>query len=391
MISPLQVDKDNDNDKNLPEAFRALDLQQYGLTDHDYQLVYEAVTTLDENQPLSIAEFGKTIAGHTSQQTEAILNVVQNKQLDESGEQLTQVVKLAKQLNTQHLLNAPQKRGMLGRLIDKFKDVKDNVQQQFATTKQQIDHLITEVEHTQNGLKQRVQMLDEMYEAVQQEYHDLGVHIAAGLLKLQHIQNKIAHLTPQAAQHQQQAQQIFELNQVANNLEKRVHDLTVLQQSALQTFPTIRMIQSNNLALIDKFYAVKNITIPAWKNQISLALSLNEQKNSVELANSIDNATNDLLRRNAELLHQNSVNTARANQRAVIDIDTLNHVQATLFKTVNDVLDIQKQGMNQRQQATLQLKTLQQQLNQLVIDTAQPALNASNGKSPLTLTKSNQS
>ena len=381
LFNPLQ-------DKNLPEAFQALDLKQYGLTESDYQHVLETVATLDENQPLSIAEFGKTIAGHTSEQTEAILNVVQNKQLDASGEQLTQVVKLAKQINTQSLINAPQKRGIVGRLVHKFKDVKDNMQQQFATTKQQIDSLLNEVEQTQNGLKQRVHMLDEMYEAVQHEYHDLGVHIAAGLLKLQQIQAKITQLTSQAADHQQQAQQIFELNQVANNLEKRVHDLTILQQSALQTFPTIRMIQSNNLALIDKFYAVKNITIPAWKNQISLALSLNEQKNSVELAHSIDNATNDLLRRNAELLHQNSVNTARANQRAVIDIDTLNHVQNTLFKTVNDVLDIQKQGMSQRQQATLQLKTLQQQLNQLVVNTAQSSLSVSNANPTVKLNKS---
>ncbi|NEU35014.1 toxic anion resistance protein, partial [bacterium LRH843] len=87
--------------------------------------------------------------------------------------------------------------------------------------------------------------------------------------------------------------------------------------------PMIRIIQSNNLMLVDKFYAIKNITLPAWKNQISLAISLNEQKNSVQLANTIDDATNDLLKRNADLLHQNSVDTAKANQRSVIDIETL--------------------------------------------------------------------
>lgn len=120
--------------------------------------------------------------------------------------------------------------------------------------------------------------------------------------------------------------------------------------------------------LVDKFYAIKNITLPAWKNQISLALSLNEQKNSVELANTIDDATNELLRRNAELLHDNSVKTAKANQRAVIDVETLEHVQNTLIKTVNDVIQIQKEGMQQRVQATEKLKSLQSNLNQLVIE-----------------------
>ena len=130
----------------------------------------------------------------------------------------------------------------------------------------------------------------------------------------------------------------------------------------------IRIIQSNNLMLVDKFYAIKNITIPAWKNQISLAISLNEQKNSVQLANNIDDATNEILRRNADLLHQNSVDTARANQRSVIDIETLEHVQNTLINTVNDVIQIQKEGMQKRFEATERLKTLQNNLNQLIIE-----------------------
>jgi uncharacterized protein YaaN involved in tellurite resistance len=115
--------------------------------------------------------------------------------------------------------------------------------------------------------------------------------------------------------------------------------------------------------LVEKFYAIKNITLPAWKNQISLAISLHEQKNSVQLANSIDDATNDLLRRNADLLHQNSVDTARANQRSVIDVETLEHVQQTLIKSVNDVIQIQKEGQMKREQAEVKLKQLQQNFN----------------------------
>ena len=130
----------------------------------------------------------------------------------------------------------------------------------------------------------------------------------------------------------------------------------------------IRIIQSNNLMLVDKFYAIKNITLPAWKNQISLAISLQEQQNSVQLAKAIDDTTNDLLRRNAELLHQNSVDTAKANQRSVIDVETLEHVQNTLIKTVNDVIQIQKEGMQKRAEATVRLRALQDNLNHLVLE-----------------------
>lgn len=209
-----------------------------------------------------------------------------------------------------------------------------------------------------------------MFHGVQDEYKQLGVYIAAGKLKQQEIQQQISEFSAQP-QDQTTTQKIYDLNHLANNLEKRVSDLQVLQQSAMQTLPMIRIIQSNNLMLVDKFYAIKNITLPAWKNQISLAISLNEQKNSVQLANSIDDATNELLRRNADLLHQNSVDTAKANQRSVIDIETLEHVQNTLIKTVNDVIQVQKEGMQKRAEATTRLRALQENLNQLVIGSSQ--------------------
>jgi uncharacterized protein YaaN involved in tellurite resistance len=195
----------------------------------------------------------------------------------------------------------------------------------------------------------------------------LGIYIAAGRIKQEEVQQEIAYLSAQE-QDQKTNQRVYDLNHLANNLEKRVSDLQVLQQSAMQTLPMIRIIQSNNMMLVDKFYAIKNITLPAWKNQISLAISLNEQRNSVQLANTIDDATNELLKRNADLLHQNSVDTAKANQRSVIDIETLEHVQNTLIKTVNDVIQIQKEGMQKREEASTRIKALQSNLQQLVLD-----------------------
>ena len=254
-------------------------------------------------------------------------------------------------------------------IFNKLKGAKQNFDQQFNNTKEQIDVLVKEIENSQNGLKARVSTLDKMFEGVQDEYKQLGIYIAAGKLKEQELQQEIAVLTNQTPD-QTTTQKIYDLNHIANNLEKRVSDLQILQQSAMQTLPMIRIIQSNNLMLVDKFYAIKNITLPAWKNQISLAISLQEQKNSVQLANTIDDATNDLLKRNADLLHQNSVDTAKANQRSVIDIETLEHVQNTLIKTVNDVIQIQKEGVKKREEASDCLRTLQNNLNQLVLESS---------------------
>ncbi|TCB74332.1 toxic anion resistance protein [Acinetobacter sp. ANC 4177] len=351
------------------QKFQQLDLQSIGLQPADFQDVMAAHKELAEINHNAVAEYGKNIATKTSSYTDELLNLVQNKDLDATGQKLNQVVQVAQQLNTSSILNKSKNSGFLGSLLSKFKGAKNSFDQHFNTTKEQIDALVKEIETSQNGLKARVNMLDKMFGGVQEEYKQLGVYVAAGKLKEQEIQQEIAVLTAQE-QDQSTTQKIYDLNHLANNLEKRVSDLQVLQQSAMQTLPMIRIIQSNNLMLVDKFYAIKNITLPAWKNQISLAISLQEQKNSVQLANSIDDATNELLKRNADLLHQNSVDTAKANQRSVIDIETLEHVQNTLIKTVNDVIQIQKEGMQKRDEAASRLRTLQDNLNHLVLESS---------------------
>ena len=353
----------------IEHKFQQLNLQEIGLQQDDFNAVLAARKELAEINHNAVAEYGKNIATQTSGYTDELLNLVQNKDLDETGQKLNQVVQVAQQLNTSSILNKKKNSGFFGGLMSKIKGAKNNIDMHFNTTKEQIDTLVKEIEKSQSGLKARVDTLDRMFHGVQSEYKQLGVYIAAGKLKQDEIQQEISTLTAQG-QDQTTTQRVYDLNHLANNLEKRVSDLQVLQQSAMQTLPMIRIIQSNNLMLVDKFYAIKNITLPAWKNQISLAISLNEQRNSVQLANTIDDATNDLLKRNADLLHQNSVDTAKANQRSVIDIETLEHVQNTLIKTVNDVIQIQKEGMQKRAEATTRLRSLQDNLNQLVLDSS---------------------
>ena len=352
---------------NQAQRFELLNLKELGLQTQDFKEVMDAHKELAEISTTAVAEYGKNIANKTSTYTDELLNLVQNKDLDTTGQKLNQVVQVAQQLNTTSILNKSKNSGFFGGLLNKFKSAKQGFDQHFNTTKEQIDVLVKEIESSQSGLKARVGTLDKMFDAVQEEYKQLGIYIAAGHLKQQDIQQQMAHLTVQE-QDQKTTQQMYDLNHVANNLEKRVSDLQVLQQSAMQTLPMIRIIQSNNLMLVDKFYAIKNITLPAWKNQISLAISLQEQQNSVQLAKAIDDTTNELLRRNAELLHQNSVDTAKANQRSVIDVETLEHVQNTLINTVNDVIQIQKEGMQKRAEATVRLRALQDNLNHLVLE-----------------------
>lgn len=368
MTDLVNVIPEASNRKTVEQQYNLMPLNELGLTKDDFKLVEDASKSLQDLGYNTVAEFGKGIAAKTATYTDDLLKQVQNKNLDETGEKLNQVVKVAQSLNMNSVLNKPKNSGFLGSLIGKFKVAKLGFDQQFGDTKQQIDNLVKEIEVSQGGLKQRSELLEKMFTGVQEEYKQLGIYVAAGKIKQAQIQDEISDLTLQAVGDQKITQKIYDLNHLANNLEKRVSDLQILQQSAMQTLPMIRIIQSNNNMLVDKFYSIKNITIPAWKNHISLAISLQEQKQSVELANTIDDATNDLLKRNADLLHQNSVNTAKANQRSVIDIETLEHVQNTLIATVNDVIQIQKEGMQKRDEAAIRIRSLQDGLNNIVRD-----------------------
>src|SRR5690606_24975633 len=247
----------------VEQKFQQMDLKELGLQPADFQEVLAARKELQDMSHNSVAEYGKNIATKTSTYTDELLNLVQNRDLDATGQKL----------NTSSILSQKKSSGFFGNLLSKFKGAKGNFDAHFNTTKEQLDVLVKEIETSQSGLKARVDTLDKMFDGVQDEYKQLGVHIAAGRLREQELQQEISALTA-LPQDQTTTQKIYDLNHLANNLEKRVSDLQVLQQSAMQTLPMIRIIQSNNLMLVDKFYAIKNITLPAWKNQISLAISL---------------------------------------------------------------------------------------------------------------------
>ncbi|HCF3826986.1 TPA: toxic anion resistance protein [Pseudomonas aeruginosa] len=137
-------------------------------------------------------------------------------------------------------------------------------------------------------------------------------------------------------------------------------------QTVALNLPAIRIIQANNQMLIDKFYTIRETTVPTWKRQFMLALALNEQRNAVELADTIDDTTNELLRRNAQLLHQNAVATAKANQRLVIDVETLQQCQNLLVQTVGDVIKIQRDGVAERAKAEKTILDMRSGLAKLV-------------------------
>lgn len=339
-------------------------LKEYGLQEADIGQIQQVAERIQPDNPLSVAEFGRDVADHTSRYADGLLDQVRNSDLDEAGTKLTQVVSIARKLNAGPLSDKRSKIPLVGPLLDRIRLRSVDIMGQFDTTRNQIETLIAEVGDKQDAVRERNTQLEEMFAAVREEHHMLGVHIAAGRMRLAELQAQAQRQREGLGSSNDPAsvQAMADLDAMIANLDKRVGDLVALQHSAMQSLPTIRMIQANNQMLVDKFHTIREITVPAWKRQFMLALALNEQRNSVQLANAIDDTTNDLLKRNADLLHRNSVETARANQRLVIDVDTLRQVQDSLIQTVEDVIRIQREGVQQRRTAEKQIQTMRTDL-----------------------------
>jgi len=334
-------------------------LKALGLVEADRGAIAEIGKSLHDITPGNLHVFGRDAAGKTAAFSSQLLDQVRNRDLDAAGDKLGEVVRIARSLNLESFAGRS-KLPVIGGLIDRLRASKGELVQKFSDTNRQIEQLMQDVARQQGTQGQRVGEFDRMHDIVRDERYALGLHIAAGKVRLAELaeeQQTLAGLEdPDSRTRRAEVENAIRL------LDKRVGDLTVMQHAADQSLPMIRIIQANAIQLIEKFNAVRNITIPSWKRQFAIQLSLDEQKNAVELSNAIDDATNEIMRKNADLMRQTSVETAKANQRAVIDVATLRHVHEQLIQTVEEVRNIHREGMQQRRQAEVELAQLRDDL-----------------------------
>lgn len=340
-------------------------LEALGLATNDLAEVSALADKLDWSQRDSLLRFGSDAAQKSAHYADQMLSQVRANDVDGLGDKLTEIVASAQSLNL-HALGAKRSRiPLLGSLIDKVRQSKDELVNQFTSVRNNIERLMDEVSSMQNGLQARITSLDDGFVAVTTEYRQLGLHVAAAQIAQSRLRQAISEGQDKSRLGQLnplQSQALHDQIAAESALDKRIADLRVLQHSALQTLPMIRLVQTNNSLLIEKFHTIKELTLPAWKRQFMLALSLSEQCSAAHLAKTIDDATNAFLKENAELLKQNTISTAQSNQRLVIDIATLQDVQNTLLSTVQEVIKINYEGAKQRAGVADQLGQMREQL-----------------------------
>lgn len=206
--------------------------------------------------------------------------------------------------------------------------------------------------------------LQEMFNNNIQYINEIEQLIIAGKMKSAEIQRKIDEMTLQADQYA--SHEISDVQIFKQNLDRRINDLLTLRIVMKQSLPQIRTVQYNNLTIADKSQSLITTTIPVWRNQISIAVALNNQKNSIEAQKKISDTTNKILLKNAQVLKENSIKVARENERSVVDAATLRETTNKLIETLREVKNIHEEAEKNRKQTELDLEKIESELNSVV-------------------------
>jgi uncharacterized protein YaaN involved in tellurite resistance len=317
--------------------------------------------------PSLSVSFGAQVMQEISRFADELLARVRAGDAGQAGEALTDLMARVRGIDLSEL--AGDKRGILERVpfIGSFFDSMERTVAKFNTLSEQVSVISDKLEEAMVGLLRDVNVLQQLYELNEKFHHELSSYIEAGKRKVEDLRaNELPALKAavDASGNPMEAQKVRDLADQTHRFERRLHDLQLSRTITVQTAPQIRLIQSNNQTLAEKIQTSILTTIPVWKSQMVLALSVQGQKNAALLQKSVADATNDMLRRNAELLEQSSLATAREVERSVVDIDTLREVHARLISTIEESMNIARHGREKRLAAEQELGLMEQQLKE---------------------------
>ncbi|WP_080146186.1 toxic anion resistance protein [Marinilactibacillus piezotolerans] len=311
----------------------------------------------------AVLNYGSTAQQKLGDFSHSVLNHVQNQETGHIGETLNDLMFRLKESNPDDL--RADDRNIFKKMFRKINRSIYETTAKYQKIGAQIDKIAVKLDKEKDLLLKDNEMLDALYEKNYEYFEALNIYIAAGEVKLEELQNQTIPEAMKAAENstnQMDVQRVNDLNQFQNRLEKRVYDLKVARQMTIQQAPQIRLIQNTNQALSEKIQTSINTAIPLWKNQIVVALTLLRQKEAVTAQRQVSETTNDLLTKNSEMLKQSSIETARENERGIIDIETLEKTQTDLVETLEETLSIQQEGRTKRQEAEKQLVRMEDRL-----------------------------
>lgn len=327
-------------------------------------MVEDFAAKIDIENTNQILQYGAGTQKKMADFSNAALENVKTQDLGEVGDLISGVVGELKNFDVE------EDRGFFG-FFKKQSSKIENMKNKYAKAEVNVEKITDALEQHQVRLMKDSAMLDKMYEQNLNYFKELTMYILAGKKKLEETRNgKLPELQNKAAMSglPEDAQVAKDLDEKCNRFEKKLHDLELTRTISMQTAPQIRLIQNNDTSMVEKIQTTIVNTIPLWKSQMVLALGIAHSTEAAQAQKQVTDLTNELLRKNAETLHMATVETAKASERGIVDIETLQKTNADLIQTLDDVMRIQKEGREKRQAAELEMRKMEDELKKKLLE-----------------------
>lgn len=340
------------------------------MSSEDKQKVLDIAAQINISDSQSVIQYGSLAQSDISKFSDAILDQIRAKDSGEVGEVLTDLLGKVQEVNIDSI--DPQQKGFsFSKLFGNAKRETQKFISRYDKISIQIEKIIDQLDRAKLQLIRDITSLDTMYEKNLDYLKQLDVYIMAGSLKLKDLTDKVLPQLKERATKTGDAvdaQKVKDMAELISRFEKKIHDLKLTRMIAIQTAPQIRLIQNNDQTLVEKIQSSIANTIPLWKNQITIAITMLRQQSALQLQRDVTNTTNELLTRNSEMLKTSSIDIARENERGIVDIESLKKVNEDLIITLEETLKIQQDGHMRRAQAETDLRTMEDDLKRKLLE-----------------------
>ncbi len=342
--------------------------QVESLTPEERQQIDTIKDSIDLVNSNAIVQYGSGAQKNIANFSNSVLSTVKSTDPAVAGDLLNDLVKRVKAFEDEN----DEDKGFFASLpvVGSLFKKGEALTKSYTTLAAQIDKIQAGLDNQKMTLMKDIAMFDGLYDKNLEYFKQLQLYIQAGEEKIQELnQTTIPKLEAQAqvSDNPMAVQVVQDFKDAVSRFEKKVHDLKISKTIAIQTAPQIRIIQNNDKILVDRIQSAIYNTIPLWKNQMVLALGLGRQKEALEMQQAVSNTTNELLKRNAAMLKQNSHDTAVENERSIVDIETVKQVNEDLISTIEDTLRIQQEGRQKRQAAETELVQIEDRLREALL------------------------
>ena len=369
-------DVNTDNEKNnelMPVSDNIPDLSKQSFSEQDKLQISKIKDEIDFMRNTDVLQYGSEAQGNISRFSDQILENVRAKDSGHVGELLSSLTSKVEEFNEPTSKKLVRSIPLVGRLVGKV----DDVVNRYDKLSVQVSKISSELDASRTEMMKDIVLLDNMYNKNVEYFKTLCIYIEAGKQKIKEANEiTLPRLRSEASQSSNPLamQVVSDFEETVARFEKKVHDLELSRTIALQTAPQIRLIQNNDKTLVERVNSTILNTIPLWKNQMVIALGLVNQQKALQMQKQVADATNNLLRKNAEMLKQNTLDTAKENERGIVDVATIEEVNNRLIETVHEVLKIQQEGRAQRQKAEGELLRIEENLKNTLVSASKHSL-----------------